>query len=148
MRSYKNIFVIALLVTMAACQPKGVAVTPFTGPVRANDDIASSIKILITAENNLETQKVITPQEGLKVIDGLSALNGANVQFSIDLAAAKLSGDKSALRPSLDALRKAVNDLNTNGVLGIKSEKAKQVFSLTMGAISLSLGILEGFVGN
>ena len=136
-------FVALLLV--ASCTPK-VKATPFTEPAKASDDIATSIKLFTAAESNLEKQKLITPQEGLAIINGLSALNSANIQFNSDLSAAKASGNKSALKPSLDALKKAAVDLNTNGVLGIKSPEAKQAFQLTVQSLNLALGVLEGFV--
>lgn len=139
----------SLMIATESCTPK-VNQTVFTGPARASDDIASSIKILVRAESDLEQQKppLLTATEGLKIIDGISALNAANIQFNTDLAAAKASGNKSALKPSYDALKKAVNDLNANGVLGIKSDKAKQIFSTTMGAVSLALAALEAFTTN
>jgi hypothetical protein len=131
----------------ASCTPK-VSTAPFTAPAKANDDIATGIKIMATAEADLEKQKIISPQEALVVVKGLLALHGANAQFNSDLAIAKASGNKSALKPSLDALRKAVTDLNANGVLGIKSVEARQTFSLTMSTINLALATLETFVGN
>ena len=137
--------ILSLSLISASCA-KGVNTTPFTSSVRANDDIASSIKILTQAETDLEKEKLISAKEGLLIIDGLSALNAANIQYNTDLTAAKLSGNKSVLPASLNLLKKAVTELNNNGVLGLKSEKAKQIFSTTMGAINLSLAVLEGFV--
>jgi len=150
MRRNKNrILLISLLLSLSlvGCESctKGVNTTPFTSSVRANDDIASGIKIMVAAEANLEKQSLISPQEGLKIIEGLTSLNGANNQYNSDLSAAILSGNKSALPASLAALRKAVTDLNANGVLGIKSDRAKQVFAITMESINISLGILEQF---
>lgn len=138
--------VLAAFLALSACTPKANT-SPFTAPIRANDDIATSIKLLIVAEGDFERQKLITPQEALKIVDGLTALNNANVQFNSDLTAAKASGSKSALKVSFAALRNAANGLNANGVLGLKSDKAKQAFGLTMQTISLSLAILQGFVG-
>jgi len=139
--------VLTAFLALSACTPKANT-TPFTAPARASDDIATGIKLGLAAETDLEKQKLLTPQEALKVVDGLSAINVANIQFNTDLGVAKASGNKSALKPSLDALRKTVTDLNTNGVLGIKSEKAKATFALTMQALNLALATLESFVGN
>lgn len=139
------------ILLMVGCQSSctskpAVPSTPFTPAVRATDDIASAIKLLVAAESNVEQQKLITPQEGLAIIGGLSAINRANVQFTADLQAAIASGNKSALHPSLTALKNAVNELNNGGLLGLKSDKAKQVFSISMSTITLALGVLEGFV--
>lgn len=139
-----SIAVVVLLVA-ASCKTSQVQ-TPFTAPARASDDIATGIKLGLAAETDLEKQKLITPQEALKIVDGLSAVNAANIQFNTDLGVAKANGNKSALKPSLEALRKAVTDLNTNGVLGIKSDKAKATFAITMQAFNLALATLETFV--
>ncbi len=138
---------LAAFLALSACAPKANT-SPFTAPARASDDIATGIKLGLAAETDLEKQKLLTPQEALKITDGLSAINVANIQFNSDLTAAKASGNKSVLKPSLDALKKAVIDLNTSGVLGIKSEKAKATFTLTMQAFNLALATLETFVGN
>lgn len=143
------LFLLGLLAIGPSCGPRPattVQPTAFTGAARATDDIASGIKLLIAAESNIEQQKMITPQEGLKIIDGLGALNAANVQFTSDLTAAKATGSKTALKPSLNALRTAVSNLNANGLLGVKSERAKQVFGTAMGAVTLALATLEAFV--
>lgn len=150
MKSHRRIVITGVLVAflaLSACTSK-VNTTPFTGPARASDDIATGIKLGLAAEMGLEQQKLLTPQEALKIVDGLTALNGANIQFNSDLSAAKASGNKSALKPSLEALKKAVTDLNANGVLEIKNEKAKATFTLTMQTLSLALATLESFVGN
>jgi hypothetical protein len=139
--------VLVAFLALSACTPK-VNTTSFTAPARASDDIATGIKLGLAAETDLEKQKLLTSQEALRVIDGLSAINVANIQFNTDLGVAKVSRNKTALKPSLDALRKTVTDLNANGVLGIKSDKAKATFTLTMQALNLALATLETFVGN
>lgn len=147
MKTRLTLFSIIAVLFLTSCTSK-VATTPFTAPTKANDDIATTVKIGLTAEENLEKQKLITAHEGLFIINGLSAVNAANVQLNADLTAAKASGNKSALRPSLDALKKAVNDLNTNGVLGLKSPEARQAFALAIQTFNLALATLESFTSS
>jgi len=144
-------FVLVATFAAASCSPKPaveVQPTPFTSSVRAADDIASSIKIMISAESNVEQQKLISPQEGLTIINGVGALHAANVQYTADLGAAIASGNKSALPAAAKALRNAANNLQDKGLLGLKSEKAKQIFAVAMSSVTIALAVIEGFVSS
>lgn len=150
-RQITSISLMLMLLVSAACSDSctGKVATnpsssPFTAAFKATDDIASSIKLGIAAESNLEQQHLITPQDGLKIIDYLAALQQANVKLGNDLELAKQGGNTSALRPSLDVLKSAVQDLQQKGLLGIKNQNAQAAFNTIMGTISIALGTLEG----
>lgn len=140
---------LTIILTFSACTKKaatpGAQADPFSPAVRAADDIALSIKLLTETERNLEMQKIITPQEGLRVIDGLSALHEADVKFVADITAARKAGDRTALAPSLAALRQAVVSLNSKGVLGIKSNDARLAFQTAMNSLDLAIAGIDAF---
>lgn len=147
----RRIAIIVMAATLTACgsctKPANVQPlpeTPFTKAARAADDIAGALKLLVRAETNLEQQKLITPQEGLQVLDAIAAVVSANTTFTNDIEAAKASGDKSAAVPTGKAVIAAVGGLTR---LTIKNEKARQTFDAIMKTINIAVGVLEGFVG-
>lgn len=147
MRTNRHLLIFAILVTLTSCAPKTsvqpLPETPFTKAARAADDIAGGIKLLVAAETNLEKQRLISPQEGLKVIDAIAVLNKANVTFTNDVETAKATGSKSALSASGKAVIRAVGGLTG---LTIKNEKAKQTFDGIMATVSIAVAVVQSFV--
>lgn len=139
---------LALACSVASCsscgpKPTPVAKTPFTDALRAADDIAMSIKLLTEAERNLETQHLITPQEGLKIIDALTVLHGADVRFVADLDVARAANSKSAAVASGKALVTAIGGLTS---LTIHNPDAKRTLDRIMATVNIALGVLQTFV--
>jgi len=133
----------------SACAPKpgtpGGTSDPFLGASKAADDIAASITLLREAAHSLEVQKLITPQEALKFIDGLIVLQSQDVKFVADIRTVKAGGGTvtGLLVPALERLRAAVSDLQSAGVLGIKNEKAKATFQTALGTIGVSIATIQ-----
>lgn len=117
--------------------------TQYTAAARAADDIAEGIKLLVVAESNLEQQKLLTPQEGLRIIDGLAALQKANGQFIRDIEIAQASGSKTVAVASGKAVVAAVSGL---AGLTIKNPQARQTYDGIMAGVNLAIGVVSGFV--
>lgn len=137
------------LFIFAGCKTSKVNTDPYAGAAKTADDIALSIKLLAETERNLETQGLITPQEGLIIINGLMAVHSADVGFVADVRAAKTLDPSSASRlliPSLERMRQAVADLNAKGVLGIKSARAKATFQTSLNVLDVSIATIQALL--
>jgi hypothetical protein len=138
--------VLALLFSFAGCKTSKVNTDPYAGAAKTADDISLSIKLLSDTEHNLEVQGLITPQEGLVIVNGLVAIHDADVGFIADVRNAKSLDPSSAsklLIPSLERIKQAVADLNAKGVLGLKSEKAKATFQTALNVVNVSIATIQ-----
>lgn len=137
------------LLLVAGCKTSKVNTDPYAGASKAADDIALTIKLATETERNLETQKLITPQEGLVVIDGLLAIHAADVGFVSDVRAAKPLDPQSAatlLVPALQRIKQAVSDLNAAGVLGIKNPQARATFQTALNTINVAIATIQAIL--
>jgi hypothetical protein len=123
---------------------------PLRNAAVAADTIAGSIKELRTAKNQLAGQSKITTDENRKLTTLLLRLNTADkalVNRLKSMTAAPDATQKQQLFAMFNELTAAVDDANTNGVLGIQNEEARTRLTTIVAAMRASLAIIATVAG-
>ncbi len=123
---------------------------PLRNAAVAADTIAGSIRELRTAKNQLADQKKITKDENKKLTTLLLRINTADKALVSRLKSMTAMPDatgKQQLAALVNELTAAVDDANTNGVLGIQNEEARTRLTTVIGAIRASLIIISSVIG-
>ena len=118
---------------------------PLRNAAVAADTIAGSIKELRTAKNKLADQNKISKEENKKLTTLLLRINTADkalVNRLKSMTAMPDATQKQQLIAMFNELTAAVDDANTNGVLGLQSEEARTTLTVTINAIRASLAII------
>jgi hypothetical protein len=133
------VLVVASLL-LAACQPDQLRKA-----AKAADTMAVSIRAMILAKRELAQQGRITPEEELKITQGLFALNEAVTVFTNQVKNSKTwdGSVKTALTTLFADVTAALNQLNTQGVLNITNPEAKQKLTGVLASLSAAVGIIK-----
>lgn len=124
---------------------------PLRRAASAADAIAGSIKELRTAKNDLAGQNKISKDENVKLTTLLLRVNTADKALVSRLKSMNAMPDaagKQQLVALFNELTAAVDDANTNGVLGLKNEEARNKLTVTINAIRASLAIIAAVASN
>jgi hypothetical protein len=124
---------------------------PLRNAASAADAIAGSIKELRTAKNDLAGQNKISKDENVKLTTLLLRLNTADKALVSRLKSMNAMPDaagKQQLLTLFNELTAAVDDANTNGVLGLQNEEARNKLTVTINAIRASLAIIAAVASN
>ena len=123
--------------------------SPLCNSARAADAIAKSIGEATTVKRELAKQGKISSAEELKLTQQLLRLNTADKVFVRRLNALNAAPD-AATRQQLTGLfnevTAALDDLNTNGVLGIQDQGARDRLTAIITAIRASVQIIQPFL--
>jgi hypothetical protein len=118
---------------------------PLRNAARAADSIAGSIKEMITLKRELAQQKKISDAEDLKLTQMLLRLNTADKVLVNRLKSMNSAPDatgKAQLLAMFNELSAALDDANTNGVLGLQNTDARNRLSVIINTIRASLQII------
>ena len=118
---------------------------PLRNAARAADTIAGSIKELRTAKNQLASRDKITRDENRKLTTLLLRLNTADKALVNRLKSMNAMPDatqKQQLLSMFNELTAAVDDANTNGVLGLQNEEARTRLTTVINAMRASLAVI------
>ena len=124
--------------------------SPVCTSARAADAIAKSISEAIKVKRELATQGKITQAEDLKLTQQLLRLNTADkalVRRLKALSAAPDPATKQQLVTLFNEVLAALDDFNTNGVLGLGDQGARDTLATIITAIRASVQIIQPFVG-
>jgi hypothetical protein len=123
--------------------------SPLCSSARAADTIAKSISEATTVKRELARQGKITSAEELKLTQQLLRLNTADKAFVRRLKALNAAPDtatKQQLVSMFNEVTAALDDLNTNGVLGIQDQGARDRLTAIVTAIRASVQIIQPFL--
>ena len=123
--------------------------SPLCNSARAADAIAKSIGEATTVKRELARQGRITQAEELKLTQQLLRLNTADKAFVRRikaLSAAPSDADRQQLATLFNEVTAALNDLNTNGVLGLQDQGARDRLTAIITAINASVQIIRPFL--
>ena len=121
---------------------------PLRGSIRAADAIAKSIGEMNNVKRELARQGTLTAAEELRLTQMLLRLNTADKALVNRLKAmrsAPTDADRSQLLSMFNELTSALDDLNSNGVLGIGNEEARNRLATIITAIRSSVQIIQSF---
>jgi hypothetical protein len=121
---------------------------PQRGAIRAADAIAKSIGEMNNVKRELGQQGKIAPAEELKLTQMLLRLNTADRALLNRLKAMRSTpseADKTQLVSMFNELTTALDDLNSNGVLGVGNEDARNRLATIIAAIRASVQIIQSF---
>jgi len=124
--------------------------SPLCTSARASDAIAKSIGEAITVKRELASQGKITAAEETKLTQQLLRLNTADKAFVRRLKALNAAPDAATqqqLKSLFNEVTAALNDLNTNGVLGLQDQGARDRLTAIITAINASVQIIQPFLG-
>jgi len=116
---------------------------------RAADAIAGSIKEMTKVKRDLARQGSLTPAEELRLTQTLLRLNTADKALVQRLKALRGEPDASGraeLLTMFNEVSAAINDLNSNGVLGVTNEGARNQLSTIITTLQSSMQIIQAFV--
>ena len=123
--------------------------SPHCSSARAADAIAKSISEAITVKRELARQGKITPAEELKLTQQLLRLNTADKAFVRRIKALSAAPDAATneqLKSLFNEVTAALDDLNTNGVLGLQDQGARDRLTVIITAIRASAQIIQPFL--
>lgn len=123
--------------------------SPLCTSARAADAIAKSISEAITVKRELAKQGKITAAEETKLTQQLLRLNTADKVFVRRLKSLNAAPDaatKQQLAGLFNEVTAALNDLNTNGVLGLQDQGARDRLTAIITAINASVQIIQPFL--
>jgi hypothetical protein len=118
---------------------------------RASDDMASTISLAIDVKRQLamSTPPLISHDEEVALTLGLQKVNTSVRAFNTEVK--RLSKLDPAAKGNLAALfasvTQSINELNAQGVLGIKNEQAKQKVQAVLAAFSASIAVIQAVLG-
>lgn len=121
---------------------------PLRGSIRAADAIAKSIGEMNDVKRELARQGKIASAEELKLTQMLLRLNTADKVLVNRLKAMRGTPgatDRTQLVSMFNELTAALDDLNTNGVLGVSNEDARNRLATIITAIRASVQIIQSF---
>lgn len=121
---------------------------PLRGSIRAADAIAKSIGEMNNVKRELARQGKIAAAEELKLTQMLLRLNTADRALLNRLKAmrsAPSESDKAQLVGMFNELTSALDELNTNGVLGVGNEDARNRLATIIATIRASVQIIQSF---
>ncbi|HEX7313175.1 MAG TPA: hypothetical protein VF297_04615 [Pyrinomonadaceae bacterium] len=125
--------------------------SPLCNSARAADTIAKSISELITVKRELARQGRITREEDLKITQMLLRLNTADKVFVKRIQSLNAEPDaptKQQLLSLFNDVTTALDDLNSNGVLGLQNEDARTrlttIITAIRGSVQIILPFLQG----
>ena len=124
--------------------------SPLCTSARAADAIAKSIGEAITVKRELARQGKITAAEETKLTQQLLRLNTADKAFVRRLKALNAAPDaatKQQLAGLFNEVTAALDDFNTNGVLGLGDQGARDRLTAIITAIRASVQIIQPFIG-
>ena len=116
---------------------------------RAADAIAGSIKEMTTVKRELARQGTLTPDEELRLTQTLLRLNTADKAFVRRLKSLNGVPDASGraeLLAMFNEVTAALDDLNTNGVLGVSNQGARDRLGIIVNTLRGSVQIIQTFV--
>lgn len=122
---------------------------PLRNAARASDTIAKSIGEMITIKRELAKQGKLAPDEELKLTQALLRVNTADKVFVKRLKSLNGAPDtatKAELVKMFGEVTSALNDLNSNGLLGLKNEEARTKLTTIFSTINASVLIIQTFV--
>ncbi|MBV8856855.1 MAG: hypothetical protein JOZ02_08005 [Acidobacteria bacterium] len=123
--------------------------SPLCTSARAADTIAKSISEMITVKRELAKQGKLTRDEDLKLTQMLLRLNTADKVFVKRLDSLNAAPDaptKQQLLSLFNNVTAALDDLNTNGVLGVQDADARNRLATIITAIRASVDIILPFL--
>jgi hypothetical protein len=118
---------------------------------RASDDMASTISLAIDVKRQLamSTPPLIDHDEEVRLTLGLQKVNAAVKAFNTEVK--RLSKLDPASKGNLVALfasvTQSINELNGQGVLGIKNPDAKAKVQAVLAAFSTSIAVIQAVLG-
>ena len=125
--------------------------SPLCTSARAADAIAKSISEAITVKRELARQGKITAAEELKLTQQLLRLNTADKAFVRRLKSLNAAPDaatKQQLVSLFNEVTAALDDFNTNGVLGLGDQGARDRLAAIITAIRASVQIIQPFLNS
>jgi hypothetical protein len=131
-------------------EPDGTT-NPLRTSARAADAIAKSIGEINNVKRELAGQGKITSAEELKLTQQLLRLNTADkalVNRLKSLNSAPDSAGRAQLLGLFNELTAAFDDLNTNGVLGVGNQEARDRLTVIITAIRSSVQIIQAFANS
>ncbi len=133
-------------------EPDGTT-NPLRSSARAADAIAKSVGEMTTVKRELASQGKISAAEDLKLTQQLLKLNTAdkvlvNRLKSMNANATPSAADQSQLLSLFNEVTAAFDDLNSNGVISVGNEEARNRLTVITTAIKSSIAIIQGFVNS
>jgi len=128
-------------------EPDGTS-NPLRASARAADAIAKSIGEMNNVKRELARQGKLTSAEELKLTQQLLRLNSADKALVTRLKSMNSAPDtagRAQLLTMFNELTAALDDLNTNGVLGLSDEGARSRLSTIITTIRGSVQIIQAF---
>lgn len=116
---------------------------------KAADDIAGSIKAMISLKRQLAQSGKITPQEELNLTNILLKVNSADKIFVTRLKSLRATPDaatKSDLVRMFGEVTAALSDLNTSGIVSIGNADARTQLTNILNAINASVQVINAFL--
>lgn len=128
-------------------EPDGTT-NPLRGAARAADAVAKSVGELNEVKRELARQGKLTTAEELKLTQQLLRLNSADKALVARLKSLNSAPDaagRAQLMTMFNELTAALDDLNTNGVLGVADQGARDRMGVIITTIRSSLQIIQAF---
>ena len=113
------------------------------------DSIASSLNTAASINHQLIVSGQESAAEGAVIAKYIDATAKANDAFIGQISQAETSGGQvnaASIVSALGALTTTAQQLQSQGVLGIKSQSARTAFTAVMGAINSELAVLQGLI--
>lgn len=144
---------LTLLLLVAACLPvtgfkacSSDGNDPWRKYAKASDNIAGTINSMIKAKRSLAQSGRITPAEELKLTESLLRANTAAETFNTrvrSLTAIPDATNKAELLSLLGNVTSTINELNTNGVLGISNTESREKLSKFIATINAAIAVFS-----
>ena len=116
---------------------------------QAAQDMSLALGLAIDAKRSLAEAKLIDPQEEIALTLGMAKVNLAIRAFNNQVSATKTLDptSKAQLLTLFQGIVSSVNDLNTQGVLGIKNPDSKAKITAVLAGITVALATVQAILG-
>lgn len=116
---------------------------------RASDDMATAISLTIDLKRSLAASGVLKPEEEIPLTLALQKVNTAAKAFHTQVAATSKfdPAAKNKLLTLFEGIATSVNELNQQGVLGIKDPEARTKISTVLVGVSSALASIKVALG-
>lgn len=136
--------------TSASCNSKTANAAPEQRDAartlaKASDDLAGGIKLAVTTKRKLAEQRLLDRDEEVKLTELMLDVNRAGSAYNDTLRSitGDTGDDRASLLTALEGVSSSVERLHNEGVLRIKSEKARTQVGLAVGAARAAIATIR-----
>jgi len=143
-RVRQQLVAVLLILVLAACKDESIRKA-----ARASDDMAVTISLAIDTKRQLALAGLLKPEEEIPLTLGLQKVNTAVKAFYLQVKNTSTldPAAKNQLLLLFSGITTSVEELNQQGVLGIRNEEAKTKISAVLAAFTTAFAAIQVALG-